>query len=72
VGALFFYIMNKLGYDLKFISKIKRDGSGTETLTKEEELLNNSEKFNLTRLSISEGTYIASGFNSFVVKIKDE
>ena len=64
--------MNKLGYDLKFISKIKRDGSGTETLTKEEELLNNSEKFNLTRLSISEGTYIASGFNSFVVKIKDE
>lgn len=62
--------MKKLGYDLKFISKIKRDGSGTEKLTEEEELLNNSEKFNLTRLSISEDTYIASGFNSFVVKIK--
>lgn len=72
-----------LGKDLQFISWIKRDGSGTlpcnvGTWNKSDntpkldnmEYLNNDE-FVLTSLSLSNETFIASGFNSFVVKIKN-
>jgi len=62
--------------DLVFISWIKRDGSGTEPVPDEmlESMLNNQfskdDKFNINRLSLSNKTFIASGFNSFVVKLK--
>ena len=52
---------------LEFISRINRDGSGV-TKVDEKEVLN--EDFKLNSLSISEKTYIASGMNSYVVKIK--
>lgn len=57
--------------ELDFIARIKADGSGTEPV---DELFDPTwgGPYHLTRLSISEDTYIASGFNSFVVKIKKE
>jgi hypothetical protein len=56
------------GRELTFISFIKRDGSGTTTVEPHPETLEN-DRFVLTRLSITQGTWIASGFNSYVVKI---
>ena len=59
---------------LEFISWINRDGSGTKKVPKD--MLDNlqlnplHEALEINSLSISEGTYIASGFNSYVVKLK--
>ncbi|MBK7362894.1 MAG: hypothetical protein IPJ01_11400 [Micavibrio sp.] len=58
------------GSRLEFISWIKRDGSGTESVTEEYAKTMNDDKFEVNCLSLSENTHIASGFNSFVVKIK--
>lgn len=64
--------------DLEFISLINRDGSGTEKVPDEmlENMLNSrfckDDKFNLNVLSLSNKTFIASGFNSFVVKLKSK
>ncbi|MAO66218.1 MAG: hypothetical protein CL666_14580 [Balneola sp.] len=57
--------------ELEFISRIKADGSGTEPI---DELFDPTwgGPYHLTRLSLSEDTYIASGFNSYVVKLKTE
>ena len=63
--------------DLEFISLIKRDGSGTEPVPYDmlESMLNNKfskdDKYKLNVLSLSNKTFIASGFNSFVVKLKN-
>lgn len=63
--------------ELIFISRIKRDGSGTRKVFKKDikHLTTNKfakeEEYEMNRLSISEGTYIASGFNSYVVKLKE-
>ena len=62
--------MNKLGKELIFISWIKRDGSGTEKISKKHLNILQEDEFDLTCLSLTEKTYIASGFNSFVVKLK--
>lgn len=62
--------------NLIFISRIIRDGSGTIPVEEKhiKYLTTNkfamTEEYEINRLSISEGTYIASGFNSYVVKIK--
>jgi len=62
--------------EMIFISRIKRDGSGTKKVFKKDvkHLTENkfaaNEDYKITRLSITEGTYIASGFNSYVVKLK--
>ncbi len=61
--------------ELQFISRIKRDGSGVQILGKKDcEKLASAEHFDdvftLNSLSITHGTYIASGFNSYVVKYK--
>lgn len=62
--------------EMIFISKIKPDGSGTRMVSKREInlLINNpgmaNAEFNMNILSIEEETYIASGFNSYVVKLK--
>jgi len=69
--------MKKIAKDLIFISRIKRDGSGTTPVSKDylQLLCGNSfspEKFDVHSLSISNDTYIAIGFNSFVVKLKNK
>lgn len=68
--------MKKKPKQLEFISQIKGDGSGTVPVTDKtlkfmlENPLQNNEKLKLTSLSLSNKTYIASGFNSFVVRLK--
>jgi len=57
-----------LGSELEFISRIKRDGSGT--VVDEDYSHLNKTKFRMSCLSLTLGTYIASEFNSYVVKIK--
>ncbi len=60
---------SKLGSELLFISKINRDGKSVDILSKtpKSEL---QTVFKLTSLSLSNETFIASEFNSYVVKIK--
>jgi len=73
--------MKKLGKELEFISFIKRDGSGTVEVGTEwnsnkdypktdDMCYLNEEEFNINSLSMTYRTYIASGFNSWVVKLK--
>ena len=59
--------MIKQASELIFINQIKRDGSGVLPCN---EFNETSEEYTLNRLSISENTWIASGFNSYVVKLK--
>ena len=60
------------GKYLKFISQIKRDGSGTVPVEPTYVDLIREDVFDVNCLSITEGTYIANGFNSFVVKVTDK
>jgi len=60
-------IMTKEAKELIFINQIKRDGSGVLRCS---EFDPTSEEYTLNRLSISEDTWIASGFNSYVVKLR--
>jgi hypothetical protein len=68
--------MKKLAKDLEFISVINRDGSGTTPVDNNylEILLTNpltrDTPFEIRRLSYTEDTFIAFGFNAFVVKLK--
>ena len=68
--------MKKKAHELEFISQIKRDGSGTIPVPEDylKSMLENSlmkdEYFTLKCLSLSEKTFIASSFNSFVVRLK--
>ena len=74
--------MKALGKELEFISFIKRDGSGTIAVgtdwnedkpypkTNDVSYMDD-ELFTLNIISITHRTYIASGFNTWVVKIKD-
>lgn len=58
------------GNKLYFICVIKRDGSGVVNIEERDNSHLDSESFKISRLSITEDTYIASGFNSYVVKKK--
>lgn len=71
----------KKGHELIFISFIKRDGSGTVKCgTEWNESMDypkvddmsylDNETFTINCLSLSKQTFIASGFNSFVVRLK--
>lgn len=66
--------MKRKAKALVFISQINRDGSGTTPVSDEYlEMLNTNKfvsAFTLYRLSLSEDTFIARGFNSFVVRLK--
>lgn len=67
--------MKRYGSELIFISRIKKDGSGT-TPVKEGELkyLEENEYANpykLQCLSISAGTFLASNGGTYVVKLKN-
>jgi len=59
---------------LIFVSRIERDGSGVIPVSEDMNILLQKCKFNpkykLNPLSLSNKTYIASGFNSYVVKLK--
>ena len=68
--------MTKKTHELEFISRIKRDGSGT-TKVEDHQLKamlehprSRDENYQLHRLSFSENTYVAIGFNSFVVRVR--
>jgi len=58
------------GKNLIFISRIGFTGESIVPVTKNMDCYNNS-NFILTRLSIKNGTWIASGFFTYVVKIKE-
>lgn len=58
-----------IGSELIFISRINRDGSGTTPVTETPDYLL-EENFVIHSLSITNKTYIACGFNSYVVKLK--
>lgn len=58
------------GKDLIFISNIHRDGKGVTDLTKSDMSHENETNFKVVCLSISNKTFIASEFNSYVVKKK--
>jgi hypothetical protein len=60
------------GLKLIFISQINRDGSGTTPVNPDYIRTLEKDDFNLNCLSITENTYIAHGFNSYVVKLKNE
>lgn len=73
--------MKKYGKELEFISWVKRDGSGTVMCgTKWDASMDcpkvddmsylDEDRFKLTLISASRQTFIASGFNTFVVKLK--
>lgn len=66
--------MKKNASELIFISRIMRNGTGVLMIDSEKQKELESHKFmqeyELYHLSITEGTYIAIGFNSYVVKLK--
>ncbi len=68
--------MKKKAHELIFISQINRDGSGTikveESYLKSmlENKFSKDDKFKIHCLSITEKTFIACGFDSFIVKLK--
>lgn len=66
--------MKKSARQLEFISRINRNGKGVKKVDIDYEfyLTERNEVFDLYQLSLTEKTYIAIGFNSFVVKIKDK
>ena len=64
--------MEKLGKELIFISQINRDGSGTDTNISQAYIdMMQNDVFKVFHLSLSEKTFIAIEFNSFVVKLKE-
>lgn len=65
-------MQNKLGKELIFISNIHRDGSGTTDVSKVNMSHLDKTSFRMSSLSITNGTWIASEFNSYVVKFKQQ
>lgn len=64
--------MERYGSELIFISRIFGNGKQIEIIEDVEiTCLAKQEVFTLNRLSISNGTYIASGMSSYVVKLKN-
>ncbi len=58
------------GSELEFISLIHRDGSGVTPMAEKDTSIIERATYRLQRLSITEDTYIASWFNSYVVRLK--
>lgn len=69
--------MKRKAHQLIFISQIKRDGSGVEKVDPEylkcmlENPIAKDEYFELHCLSLTQKTFIAINFNTFVVKLKE-
>ncbi len=64
--------LKKKANELVFLCRIKRDGSGVEPVDQSEMegKVYFDDVFNLRCLSLTEKTYIANSFNSYVVKLK--
>jgi hypothetical protein len=73
--------MRKFGKELEFISFVKRDGSGTIAVGTEWNTDSNhpktddvsymdDEEFEINAISMTYKTFIASGFNTWVVRLK--
>jgi hypothetical protein len=73
--------MKKLGKELEFISFVRRDGSGVvpvgtpwngESDHPKTDDMNylNEEEFEINTISMTYKTFIASGFNTWVVRLK--
>ena len=62
--------MKIYGKDLEFISRILRNGSGIVDLINNDLSPQNNVEYELYPLSITSETYIAIGFNCYIVKIK--
>jgi hypothetical protein len=58
------------GSELEFVSWIHRDGSDVTPMEGKDVSALAKESFRVRCLSISQRTYIASGFNSYVVRMK--
>lgn len=58
------------GKELEFISWIHRDGSGTTPVDKEDMSHLDDTEFRMSCLSLTNGTFIASEFSSYVVRKK--
>ncbi len=71
-------IIQKFPHELEFISQINRDGKGVSEVSQsflkacETNSLMKNELYDLYCLSVTEGTFIAQNFNSYVVKIKPQ
>jgi hypothetical protein len=63
--------MRYKGAQLIFISQINRDGSGVEQISEGYLKILQKEVFEVIGLSLSQNTYIAHGFNAFVVRIRE-
>jgi hypothetical protein len=62
-------VRSAYGRHLEFISWIHRDGGGTTSMLGKEHA-HGETLFTLLPLSLNEGTFIASEFNSYVVRLK--
>jgi len=62
--------MNLQGKELTFISRIVKTGKAVIDVTDEDMSRLDNDTFQINCLSISEQTFIASGFGTYVVKIK--
>lgn len=65
--------MKANGKELIFISRILRDGTGVDLIEDQDLMMHVRETvFDLSSLSLTQKTYIASEFNSYVVRKKEE
>lgn len=65
-------IENVYGKDLIFISQINFTGTGMIDIFEKRMNFEFDTKFKLTALSISQKTFIASEFNTYTVKLKQQ
>ena len=63
--------MTRTGKNLIFISRIKFDGQGIEPFDSDWLEHVAEQRFRLNCLSVSDGTWIASGMSTYVVKLKE-
>lgn len=59
------------GKRLEFIARIHRDGGGVTPMAGKDTSIIERAVYSLQCLSITQGTWIASNFNSYVVRIRD-
>ena len=64
--------MKVKGRDLIFISWVHRNGSGTSDVSTNDMTYLDDDTFDLNSLSITNKTYIACEFNSYVVRLRNQ
>lgn len=63
--------MERLPSELEFISRILPDGTGVELVDNDDVPESKYRQMKLTSLSVSNQTYLAHGFSTWVVKLKN-